>query len=109
MGFLFVLATIAKKAVTAKGPKSSLAKIMLVLLAVMWVWMAQRTGSLNKKIHWAPRRAALAKVAVEQVTQSRLKVEKAVEVEKSNELKFALNDQDAMKVILGEEVITLYY
>src|SRR3989338_7277074 len=32
-GILFILAAIAKNALTAKGPKSVLAKIMLVLLA----------------------------------------------------------------------------
>lgn len=109
LGFLLVLATIVKKAMTTKGPKSTLAKITLLLFVVMWIWTSERTSSLNQKIHWAPRRAILAKVAVERAQTQGHAARNLIYVGDNEELKWALNNQDAMRVVfMDTEQFTVY-
>jgi len=107
VGLLLAQAALVKGAIAAKGPKEVWAKITLVIFGIAWLWMAQRTSSLNKKIHWAPRRAQIARSIVEKTIRKGLS-DNTYHVIQNDEYRLALNDQDAMKVLFGEDAVTIY-
>lgn len=89
-----------------------LAHILLGVLVITWLWVTYSTIDLNTKIHWAPRRAFLARTLINNVKEQTTKQQSLVDriyIPYSSENKFALNDQDGLKVVLGrEDIVTIY-
>lgn len=87
-----------------------LAFILIFVLLANWTFSTFVTIDFNSKIHWAPRRAALSKVLVEEAKRKDpLPSKNMVNVRNLSENKLALNDQDAFKVIYNSDhIMTIY-
>ncbi len=86
--------------------------IFLIVLITTWLYVTDATVDFNSKNHWAPKRAKLSKILInrtkEEVQEKQYLLDK-VYVSYSSENKFALNDQDAFKVVFGrEDIVTIY-
>jgi hypothetical protein len=85
--------------------------IIILLILSMWFWSAYDTVQLDKYIHWAPRRE---KIAYE-ITQILLKKypslpnNAVVLINNDDENKWALGDQNALKVIYHNDTIQTFY
>lgn len=88
------------------------AQLFILLVLVGWTTVAFVSVEFNSKIHWAPRRARVAK---ELVTKAQKFYPRDnpdypfIYIQPSSEKKLALNDQEGLKIIYGDENIKTVY
>lgn len=83
----------------------------LVIVFSSWVLATESSFGLNSKIHWASRRAKIAKRLIEKARKYyKYPFEDLrIYVGKTSENKWALNDQDAFRLIYGDDRIKTIY
>lgn len=83
---------------------------VITILIVSWIISSVFTIDFNSKIHWAPRRAQLSELLVEQIKNDPTVLQNKVAfVNNTSENKLALNNQDALKVIFNDGKIRTVY
>lgn len=88
-----------------------LSYLFISIVLVNWFFVAKTTVDFNSKIHWAPRRAKIAKRLIEKARKYyKYPFEDyCIYVGKTSENKWALNDQDAFRLIYGDDRIKTIY
>ncbi len=89
-----------------------LSYFLLCNIVVVWLWSAVATIDFNTKNHWAPYLAYLSKELVNKAKIDMVRKHSLADeiyIPYLQENKFALNDQDAFKVVFGrEDIVTIY-
>lgn len=89
-----------------------LSYIFVSLLVIVWLWITSATVDFNSQIHWAPRRAKLAKILADKAKKqmiSQIYLSNKIYIPSSAENKLALNDQDGLIVTFGrKDIVTVY-
>lgn len=82
-----------------------------LLLPVVWGVSSYQTLIFNKDVHWAPRRAKIAREITKNMTSRHPNIEEdgVIVIENRDENKWALGDQDAFKVIYHHPTILTWY
>jgi 4-amino-4-deoxy-L-arabinose transferase-like glycosyltransferase len=90
----------------------SFSYFFVVTLIAAWLTISFATVDFNSRIHWAPRRAKLAKALVDAAKiqmASYGNLTNKIYIPLSSENRLALNNQDGLKVIFGRESIVTVY
>lgn len=84
--------------------------LYLFTVAIFWFMGSLTLVNFNDKVHWAPRRARIARKLVQKAAGFDLNaIQPVIYIRDDPEYKFALNDQDGLKVFFNrEEIITRY-
>lgn len=102
------------KAAVPKFIRSNLFIISSFLLLMLWYGGSWHTIRLNKNIHWAPQRAVQSKILVTQALKKYSSLPKNTTIivadgGKTDELKWSLGEQNAMKVIYNDVTIETFF
>lgn len=112
VGFLIISAVfICKMFAVFYKLNRGIVLFFLFILVSNWVLSTKTTIDLNLKIHWAPRRAKIARRLIEKAKRYyKYPLEKPyVYVSETSENKWALNDQDAFRLIYEDGRIKTIY
>lgn len=107
VGLLLILTTLFSELIKIFDRKSKyFAYIVVVSIIISWLLTSFVTMEFNSKVHWAPRRAKLArgliKIAI-QTYHDQSGLLKQIQIEDTSENRLALNEQDGLKVIIGDD------
>ena len=112
IALLYLLIPLFKKSVAAVSPKFKYAFfICTAILIVNWVTSAQQLVDFNSKVHWAPRRSILSQNFVKDAQKINIIPGKnpIFLIKADDENRFALNDQDALRVLFNNpQIVTIY-
>lgn len=111
VGMLLAVISLFKYMLEEIYAKNSVLAIILVFLLLgSWTYSSAMTVEFNSKIHWAKSRAKLSKSLIDEIKKNdRKQFGNEVIVNYTSENKYALNDQDALKIIYNDDkLITVY-
>lgn len=111
-GLLFLSAYLFAAFYDVLKTKNKFIAVSAVCIVVInWLLISSATIEFNSNIHWAPRRAKIAKDIISNTDKYRSeKYPYIYNIPYSSENKLALNDQDALQLLLkNNSVITRYY
>jgi hypothetical protein len=80
--------------------------IMIFIVSVNWLACTYFTLDFNSKVHWAPKRAKISRDLI--VESRRSMINNEIFIPDSSENKLSLNNQDAINVVYGESIKTIY-
>lgn len=109
-GILLIFAVVCKSLLLEHKKQTVL---FLYLFSVIWIYSAIITVSVNKDIHWVPRRALLSKRIVTQLSINSSISETNIiiipQAKGSEEYKWALGDQNAVQYLYKNPRIITFY
>lgn len=95
-----------------KFPKQKKMLVFLTLgMLFIFINSSRHTINFNKDVHWAPRRAVIAKKVIQKMQNlyQDLPRDALISVKGNDEYKWALGDQHALQVIYKSDLITTLY
>lgn len=80
----------------------------LAVIIIFWFWSGLTVMNFNSKVHWAPRRASEAQEVISKLTPLIKPTTHYIVNIKNKGYYLPLNNQDALHVVFGENVETVY-
>lgn len=107
-GFIIFITGLLSQFVESFHIKSFVLLFYLSVIIAFWYWAGFNVIKFNQKVHWATKRARMAKYVIDRLTPQ-IKPYGNYKINLRNKLFYlALNNQDGLHVVFGENVETLY-